>query len=37
VITGASSVEQVQENLGALEVASVLTDDVMKELEAAVS
>jgi voltage-dependent potassium channel beta subunit len=33
VITGASRVEQVQDNLKALEVVSLLTDDVMAEIE----
>ena len=33
VITGASRVEQVQDNLQALEVANMLTDDVMAEIE----
>jgi len=33
VITGASSVEQVQENMGALEVLPKLTDDVMARIK----
>ena len=33
VITGASRVEQVHENFKALEVAKLLTDDVMQEIE----
>jgi aryl-alcohol dehydrogenase-like predicted oxidoreductase len=36
VITGASSVEQVQENMGALEVLPKLTDDVMARIKAIV-
>ena len=34
VITGASRVEQVHDNLKALEVVELLTDDVMAEIEA---
>jgi aryl-alcohol dehydrogenase-like predicted oxidoreductase len=33
VITGASSVEQVQENMKAAEVKEKLTDDVMNKIE----
>jgi aryl-alcohol dehydrogenase-like predicted oxidoreductase len=33
VITGASRVEQVRENLGALDVLPKLTDDVMARIE----
>ena len=33
VITGASRVEQVQENMAALEVVPLLTDDVMEKIE----
>jgi voltage-dependent potassium channel beta subunit len=33
VITGASSVEQVQENMGALDVLPLLTDDVMARIK----
>jgi voltage-dependent potassium channel beta subunit len=36
VITGASSVEQVQENFGALDVLPLLTDEVMDRIKAAV-
>jgi voltage-dependent potassium channel beta subunit len=36
VITGASTVEQVQENMGALEVLPKLTDDVMDRIKAIV-
>lgn len=37
VILGASRVEQLEENLGALEVVPLLTDEVKKRLEAAVA
>ena len=37
VITGASRVEQVVQNFEALDVIPLLTDDVMAEIEAAVS
>jgi aryl-alcohol dehydrogenase-like predicted oxidoreductase len=33
VITGASRVEQVQENMAALDVVPLLTDDVMAKIE----
>ena len=33
VITGASRVEQVHENLAALDVAAALTDDVMDRID----
>jgi aryl-alcohol dehydrogenase-like predicted oxidoreductase len=32
VITGASNVEQVHENLGAIDVLPLLTDDVLAEI-----
>jgi aryl-alcohol dehydrogenase-like predicted oxidoreductase len=35
VITGASTVEQVHENMGALEVLPKLTDDVLARIKAA--
>ncbi len=35
VITGASRVEQVQENMGALDVLPKLTDDVMARIKQA--
>jgi aryl-alcohol dehydrogenase-like predicted oxidoreductase len=34
VITGASHVEQVRENLGAVEVAGKLTPEVLQDIEA---
>jgi voltage-dependent potassium channel beta subunit len=37
VITGASKVEQVEQNFGALEVIPLLTDEVKEEMEAAVA
>jgi aryl-alcohol dehydrogenase-like predicted oxidoreductase len=35
VITGASRVSQVEENMKALDVIPMLTDDVMEKIEAA--
>ena len=37
VITGASSVEQVKENLKALKIVSKLTPDVLKTIDAAIA
>jgi aryl-alcohol dehydrogenase-like predicted oxidoreductase len=37
VITGASRVEQVEENLGALDVLARLDDEVVARIEAAVA
>jgi aryl-alcohol dehydrogenase-like predicted oxidoreductase len=37
VITGASRVEQVHENLAALEVVPKLTDDVMERIAAVIA
>jgi len=37
VITGASKVEQVEQNFGALDVIELLTDEVKEEMEAALS
>jgi len=37
VITGASKVEQVRQNFGALDVIPKLTDDVLAEIDAALT